>query len=175
VGCGVCDTPELWCGAAGLCARVRACAGAAESLYIHTYPPPANSCTTHPYPRAPSSPITNTNKPMLWETTSNHTPLPGLMETTRTSKATQQKRRRKRRKQNHTTHTRYRGKLVPATRRHQNYPAHPTGVSRPLRFPIPVSTHRSTEKGAGPVNRGNGHTGPLLANNRQSVAHPTHP
>ena len=25
----------LWCGAAGLCARVRACAGAAESL--HTY------------------------------------------------------------------------------------------------------------------------------------------
>jgi len=66
VGCGVCDTPELGCGAAGLCARVRArvlvppnlytyntcihtkpfvlyrsvyaCAGAAESLhtYIHT-------------------------------------------------------------------------------------------------------------------------------------------
>ena len=37
-GCGVCDMPELWCGAAGLCARVRACAGAAESLhtYIHT-------------------------------------------------------------------------------------------------------------------------------------------
>ena len=35
VGCGVCDTPELWCGAAGLFARVRACAGAAESL--HTY------------------------------------------------------------------------------------------------------------------------------------------
>ena len=32
---GVCDTPELWRGAAGLCARVRACAGAAESL--HTY------------------------------------------------------------------------------------------------------------------------------------------
>jgi len=33
------DTPELWRGAAGLCARVRACAGAAESLhiYIHTY------------------------------------------------------------------------------------------------------------------------------------------
>jgi len=32
----VCDTPELWCGAAGLYARVRACAGsAAESL--HTY------------------------------------------------------------------------------------------------------------------------------------------
>ena len=31
--------PELWCGAAGLCARVRACAGAAESLhtYIHIY------------------------------------------------------------------------------------------------------------------------------------------
>jgi len=38
VGCGVCDTPELWRGAAGLCARVRACAGAGESLhtYIHT-------------------------------------------------------------------------------------------------------------------------------------------
>jgi len=36
VECGVCDTPELWRGAAGLCARVRACAGAAES-YIHTY------------------------------------------------------------------------------------------------------------------------------------------
>ena len=35
VGCGVCDTPELWRCAAGLCARVRACAGAAESL--HTY------------------------------------------------------------------------------------------------------------------------------------------
>jgi len=35
VGCGVCDTPELWRGAAGLCARVRACAGADESL--HTY------------------------------------------------------------------------------------------------------------------------------------------
>ena len=27
---GVCDTPELWRGAAGLCARVRACAGAAK-------------------------------------------------------------------------------------------------------------------------------------------------
>jgi len=35
MGCVVCDTPELWCGAAGLCARVRACAGATESL--HTY------------------------------------------------------------------------------------------------------------------------------------------
>jgi len=35
VGCGVCDTPELWRGAAGLCARVHACAGTAESL--HTY------------------------------------------------------------------------------------------------------------------------------------------
>ena len=33
VGCGVGDTPELWRGAAGLCARVRACAGAAESLH----------------------------------------------------------------------------------------------------------------------------------------------
>ena len=41
---GVCDTPELWRGAAGLCARVRACAGAAESVQ-HTYPPqqPAHS------------------------------------------------------------------------------------------------------------------------------------
>jgi len=27
--------PELWRGAAGLCARVRACAGAAESLHTH--------------------------------------------------------------------------------------------------------------------------------------------
>jgi len=38
VGCGVCDTPELWRGAAGLCARVRvrACAGAAE-IRIFTY------------------------------------------------------------------------------------------------------------------------------------------
>jgi len=35
VECGVCDTPELWCGAGGLCARVRACAAAAES--VHTY------------------------------------------------------------------------------------------------------------------------------------------
>jgi len=34
--CGVCDTPELWRGAAGLCARVRACVGAAESLHTHT-------------------------------------------------------------------------------------------------------------------------------------------
>jgi len=47
VGCGVCDTPELWCGAAGLCARVRACAGAAESLHTCMHrdaevaPPPA--------------------------------------------------------------------------------------------------------------------------------------
>ena len=39
VGCGVCDTPKLWRGAAGLCACVRACGGAAESLntYIHTH------------------------------------------------------------------------------------------------------------------------------------------
>jgi len=37
VGCGVCDTPELWRGAAGLCARVRACAGAAESLHTYTH------------------------------------------------------------------------------------------------------------------------------------------
>jgi len=33
MGCGVCDTPELWRGAAGLCARVHACAGAAKSLH----------------------------------------------------------------------------------------------------------------------------------------------
>jgi len=39
VGCGVCDTPELWRGAAGLCTRVRACAGAAESLHIYIAPP----------------------------------------------------------------------------------------------------------------------------------------
>ena len=35
VGCGFCDTPELWRGATGLCARVRACAGATK--YVHTY------------------------------------------------------------------------------------------------------------------------------------------
>ena len=175
VGCGVCDTPELWCGAAGLCARVRACAGAAESLYIHTYPPPANSCTTHPYPRAPSSPITNTNKPMLWETTSNHTPLPGLMETTRTSKATQQKKAE-------TPKTKPCYSPTVSWQTGACYSTIPKPPSPPhrgqiplLRFPIPASTHRSTEKGAGPVNRGNGHTGSLLANNRQSMAHPTHP
>jgi len=33
--CCLCDTPELWRGAAGLCARVRACAGAAESFALH--------------------------------------------------------------------------------------------------------------------------------------------
>jgi len=37
VGYSVCDTPELWRGAAGLCARVRACAGAAESLHTYIY------------------------------------------------------------------------------------------------------------------------------------------
>ena len=39
VGCGVCDTSELWRGAAGLCACICACAGGAESLrtYIHTH------------------------------------------------------------------------------------------------------------------------------------------
>ena len=37
VGCGVCDTPELWRGAAGLCARIRACAGAAEYLHKHLH------------------------------------------------------------------------------------------------------------------------------------------
>ena len=38
--CGVCDAPELWRGAAGLCARLRVCAGAAESLHTYTYIPP---------------------------------------------------------------------------------------------------------------------------------------
>jgi len=37
VDIGVYDPPELWCGAAGLCARLRACAGAAESLHTYTY------------------------------------------------------------------------------------------------------------------------------------------
>jgi len=37
VGCGVCDTPELWHGTAGLCARGRACAGAAEFLHTFTH------------------------------------------------------------------------------------------------------------------------------------------
>jgi len=39
VGCGVCDTPELWCGAAGLCARVRTrvCRCRRTFTYIHTY------------------------------------------------------------------------------------------------------------------------------------------
>ena len=36
VGCGVCDTPELWCGAAGLCAR-DARVLVPPNLYIHTY------------------------------------------------------------------------------------------------------------------------------------------
>jgi len=40
VGYGVCDKLELWRGAAGLCARVRACAGAAASLNT-TYMPHA--------------------------------------------------------------------------------------------------------------------------------------
>ena len=49
VGCGVCDTPELWRGAAGLCARVRACAGAAKSLhtYNNTYIRIADFTTAH--------------------------------------------------------------------------------------------------------------------------------
>ena len=46
VGCGVCDTPELWCGAADLCARVRACAGAAESLHTYIHKAPADSRVT---------------------------------------------------------------------------------------------------------------------------------
>jgi len=52
LGCGVCDTPEHWRGAAGLmCARVRACAGAAESLHVHTHtyiPPPNQTAYTPP-------------------------------------------------------------------------------------------------------------------------------
>ena len=35
--CGVCETPELSRGAAGLCARVRECAVVPPNLYIHTY------------------------------------------------------------------------------------------------------------------------------------------
>ena len=40
VGCGVCDTPELWCGAAGLsavCVRMYARVLVPPNLYIHTY------------------------------------------------------------------------------------------------------------------------------------------
>jgi len=40
VDCGVCDTPQLWRGAAGLCVRVRACAGAAEYLYTYIHARP---------------------------------------------------------------------------------------------------------------------------------------
>jgi len=49
MGCGVCDTPELWRGATGLCARVCACAGAAESAYtyIHTLQPGSPLTLTH--------------------------------------------------------------------------------------------------------------------------------
>jgi len=39
VGCGVCDTPVLWRGAAGLCVRVRACGAVVPPtlyIYIHT-------------------------------------------------------------------------------------------------------------------------------------------
>jgi len=46
VGCGVCDTPELWRGAVGLCARARACAGAAESLHT-CIPLPIPIATEH--------------------------------------------------------------------------------------------------------------------------------
>jgi len=45
--CGVCDTPELWRGAKGLCVRIRACAGAAESLHTYTHillPAPVCAC-----------------------------------------------------------------------------------------------------------------------------------
>jgi len=48
VGCGVCDMPELWRGAAGLCARVRACAGAAESLHTYIYVPQVPSTPRNP-------------------------------------------------------------------------------------------------------------------------------
>jgi len=40
VGCGVCDTPELWRGAAGLCTCTRVCWCPAESLHSYT-----TSCT----------------------------------------------------------------------------------------------------------------------------------
>jgi len=48
------------------------------------------------------------------------------------------------------THKRYRGKLVPATRRYQNYPAHPAGPqgSRPLRFPIPATAPTDRQRKA---------------------------
>jgi len=46
MGCGACDTPELWRGAAGLCAPVRACAGAAESLHTYTHTYLYLSCTS---------------------------------------------------------------------------------------------------------------------------------
>jgi len=49
VGCGVCDMPELWRGAAaGLCARVRACVLVPPNLYIHTY---RNACGLAEYVR----------------------------------------------------------------------------------------------------------------------------
>jgi len=47
VGCGVCDTPELWRGAAGLCARVGACAGAAEFVHTHIQHPSIVSTTIY--------------------------------------------------------------------------------------------------------------------------------
>jgi len=48
VGCGVCDTPELWCGAAGLWLRVYARVLVPPNLYIHTYiPPPHIVLFTH--------------------------------------------------------------------------------------------------------------------------------
>jgi len=37
VGCGVCDTPEFWCGAARACVRVYARVLVPPNLYIHTY------------------------------------------------------------------------------------------------------------------------------------------
>jgi len=52
VGCGVCDTPELWRGAAGLCARVRVRAGAGAAESLHTY---INNLCKHPSVWAPHS------------------------------------------------------------------------------------------------------------------------
>jgi len=46
--------PELWRGAAGLCARVRACTGAAESL--HTYMHTCDPKRTPPNPTTPAPP-----------------------------------------------------------------------------------------------------------------------
>jgi len=57
--CGVCNTPELWRGAAGLCARVCvcACAGPAESVHtyhIHTYTSAVFPLITYPVTPVPA-------------------------------------------------------------------------------------------------------------------------